>query len=144
MLIQHATCIRHIVLPVVASLTPPHFSTLSHKRHELRKDVIVHKMYLHFLYNFFLEHCLFYEELTRYCHKCENVFMQRTLYFSQSSVTLGFSTQIFGENSDIKFNQNTFIGILDIPREQTDRHDEANSRFSLFCERSKLTPPTNC
>jgi hypothetical protein len=57
-------------------------------------------------------------------------------------VTLGFYTQIFGKNSDIKFHQNTSSGIRDIPHEQTDRHDEANSRFSLFCERSKLTPPT--
>ena len=37
LLIQHSTCMRHIVLSFVASLAPPHFSTLSHKRHDFRK-----------------------------------------------------------------------------------------------------------
>jgi hypothetical protein len=35
--IQHATCMLSIILPSAASLAPPYFSTLSHKRHDLRK-----------------------------------------------------------------------------------------------------------
>jgi hypothetical protein len=43
-LIQHAVCMLHIVTSFVASQSPPHFSTLSHKRWNFRKKVIEHKM----------------------------------------------------------------------------------------------------
>jgi hypothetical protein len=36
LLIQHATRMPHIVTSFVASLAPPHSSTLSHKRHDYR------------------------------------------------------------------------------------------------------------
>ena len=39
----HATRMRHIV-SFVASLAPPHFSTLSHKRHDFRKNVTEYKI----------------------------------------------------------------------------------------------------
>jgi hypothetical protein len=42
--IQHAMSMRHIILPSVACLASPYFSTLSHKRHDLRKNVIELKM----------------------------------------------------------------------------------------------------
>ena len=44
LLIQHGTCIRHIVTSFVAPLAPPHFSTLSHKQHELWKKGIKYKI----------------------------------------------------------------------------------------------------
>jgi hypothetical protein len=37
LLIQDATCMRHIVTSFVAYLVQPNFSTLSHKRHDFRK-----------------------------------------------------------------------------------------------------------
>ena len=40
-LTRHATLLRHIV--IFASLAPPSFSTLFHKRHDFRKQVTGHK-----------------------------------------------------------------------------------------------------
>jgi hypothetical protein len=47
---------------------------------------------------------------------------------------LEFSLHIFEKYSNIKFNENPSIVDRVVPRGQTDRHDEANSRFSQFCE----------
>jgi len=48
---------------------------------------------------------------------------------------LGFSGQIFEKYEDMEFHKN---GVVPCGRtdELTERHDEANSRFSQFCERA--------
>jgi hypothetical protein len=55
LLIQHATGVRRIVLPSVVCPSVPHFSTMSHKRYDLRESVIQHKMCFDFLCNFRLK-----------------------------------------------------------------------------------------
>jgi hypothetical protein len=55
---------------------------------------------------------------------------------------LEISRQIFEKSADINFNQNTSSGREVVPcgrmdgrtNGKTDGHDEANSRFSQFCE----------
>ena len=56
LLIQHTTCMLHIVTSFLAPLAAPYFLTLSHKRHDFRKIVVEHKMCFSFLYNFCLKH----------------------------------------------------------------------------------------
>ena len=59
LLIQHATRMRHTVTSFVAPLAPLYLSTLSHKRHDFRKDVTEYKnMCFDFLY-FYLKQLSF-------------------------------------------------------------------------------------
>jgi len=57
-------------------------------------------------------------------------------YSCQILMKLEFSRQIFEKYANIKFNQNPSHGSRLVPCRRTDRHDEANSRFSKFCERA--------
>jgi hypothetical protein len=52
---QHAKRMRRIELSFVACPTVPYLLTLSHKRHCIRKNIIEHKMFVDFLYNFRLK-----------------------------------------------------------------------------------------
>jgi hypothetical protein len=56
-----------------------------------------------------------------------------TRYSCQISTKLIFSRQIFEKYSNMKFHENPSSGRQVVPCGQTDRHDEANSRFSQFC-----------
>ena len=49
---------------------------------------------------------------------------------------LEFSRQIFEKSSNINFDENRSNGSRVVPCGRTDRHDEANSSFSQFCERA--------
>ena len=54
--IQPAKRMRRFIFPSWACLTPPHFSTLSHKRNHFRKTIIEHKLCFDFLQNCYLKH----------------------------------------------------------------------------------------
>jgi len=49
---------------------------------------------------------------------------------------LEFSRQIFVESSNINFREYSSSGSQVVPCGWTDRHDEANSGFWEFCERT--------
>jgi hypothetical protein len=72
LLIQHATRMRNTVSSFLASLAPPHFSTLSHKRHDSRKNVTERKMCISIFSTTFVQNISHSKNnLARYCHKCE-------------------------------------------------------------------------
>jgi len=50
---------------------------------------------------------------------------------------LEFFRQIFEKYSNIRFHENPSSGSRVVPCGQTERHDEANGRFSQFCEAPK-------
>jgi hypothetical protein len=71
-----ATRMRHVVTLFMAPLAPPHFSTLSNKRHNFRKIIVKHKMcVLIFSTTFVKTISHSNKNLARYCHECENVFV---------------------------------------------------------------------
>ena len=55
-----------------------------------------------------------------------------SFFLSDFLKRLEFSQQDFENPSDIKFLQNPSSGSRDDPCGRTERHDEANSRFSQF------------
>jgi hypothetical protein len=89
------------VLSSVASLAPPHFSTLSHKWHNLKKKSYwILTVCFDFLYNFYLNISHSKKNSARY--KCENIFMESTRYSYQIWAKLEFSRHIFEKGSNIK------------------------------------------
>jgi hypothetical protein len=66
LIIQHATRLRHI--DISGSLALPHFSILSHKRHDFRgggdKNLVNMKLCFHFLYKVCLQHFSLEETLS--------------------------------------------------------------------------------
>jgi len=121
--IQHAMHIRRIVICGLSSSTV--FSPLSHKRHDYRKTLLNINCLLIFCTTFARNISDSKKNRSRY-HECALVFIQSACY----------SCQIFEKCSNFKFHENPSSGRRAAPFEQTDRHKEANSRFSKFCERT--------
>jgi hypothetical protein len=64
----------------------------------------------------------------------EGLHVKYPLFFSGCNQAPKFSRQIFEKCSDIKLQENPSRTEV-FPCGETGRHDEANSRFSRFCER---------
>ena len=71
----------------------------------------------------------------RYDTKYVLVFMYGTGHFCTISMILGIARQIFEKYSNIKFREIIPSGNRVVPYGQTDRDEDANGRFSQFCER---------
>ena len=139
--IEHATRTRYIVTSFVAPLASPYFSTLSHKRHDFRKK----KSYWTLNVFWFSQQRLSNTFLILSRIQWDTVInvkrldVKYALFLSNFNETWIFSTY-FRKNSSITFHQNPSTGSRIVPCARTDwrknRHDEANSRFSQFCERA--------
>ena len=62
--------------------------------------------------------------------------MQRNRYAFQILLILEFSRLVFEKYSNIKLHENLPSGRRFVPRGRTDRRDEAEQSFLLFCERA--------
>jgi len=113
----------------------PHYLKRSH---DFRKEnVIEQSMYiLKFSITFVSNISNSKKNWARNDKKCVRFFKQSTSYSFTILKKPGFSKHIFGKYTNIKFNENPFIGRRVVPCRQTDRQDEANIRFSQICERA--------
>ena len=110
-------------------------------RYYLKNDMIFGKQLLKTFvfifcttFNWNISH---FKNSARYCHKCENIFMQSIHYSCEISMKREFSRQIFGKTSRIKCRQNSPMGTKWFHAdERTDSFDEANSHFSQCFQRA--------
>jgi hypothetical protein len=132
---QHAMRMPHIIcgLPSLRC-----FSTLSHKRHDLLSTKCDFLIFSTIFVCNNISHSK--KKWVRYDKKCILVFILSILYSFPIVIKREFSGQIFEKSSDIQCHENPTSGTRVVPcgrtDGQTDRNDEADSRFSQFCERA--------
>jgi hypothetical protein len=138
LLIQRAMRMRHTLTSFVAPLPPPHFSSLSLKRHGFRKKVIEHKMCVFVFRITFVWNIYHYEDnLARYCYKMWKLLrVKYPLFLSDFNETWSFSTDF---RKSLKYLQNPSSVNRVFRCGQTDRRidvTKVNCRFSQFFERA--------
>jgi hypothetical protein len=127
--------LRRIILPSVACLALPYFSTLSHKWHDFRKNT-------EYMCNFIF--CTPSVWNTSYFKKIQRdiiINVHRSSCKVPVLIKLEFSQQIFKKPSNIKFHANPFSGSRVVPCRvrRTDRHHEASSHFSQNWEKRPIS-----
>jgi hypothetical protein len=120
LLTHHA--VRMPWLSFVASLAPPYFLTLFHKRHDFRKKVVEHKMCVSIFCTTFVWNILHSKtNSARYCHKCWNLFyVKYPLFLSDFNETWIFFDRFSEKSSNIKFHRNPSSGSRVVPSGPTD------------------------
>ena len=116
---HHAMCMHHIV--ICGLLAVHYFSTLSHKRHDFRKKMLMNMK------------CVLISSTTSVCNispckkkwsrydlKCILVFTWSSRYYCTMPMKLAFSRQIFAKYSYIKFYENPSRGSWAVPCGRTD------------------------
>ena len=134
---QYPMRMRHVISGMPGS---QNFSTLPHKRHELKKKKLLNiKCVIWFSPQLLFETFLIQRRTGRDIIKMYTSLRVKCLLFlSDFNETWAFSTdfqKVLKYNIEWKSVQwepscYTWTGV------RTDRHDEANSRFSQFCERA--------
>jgi hypothetical protein len=132
--LRHEKRMSRIILSSVQ-----YFSLLSHKWHNVLENVIQHNVCFYFLYNFWLKHFSFEEELSEKLSKILiGLHVKWALCLPDFNEAWIFSTDF----RKIIQNQISCKSVWWEPScsmrtdWRTDRHDETNSRFSKFCERA--------
>jgi hypothetical protein len=119
----------------VACLAVTYFSTLSDNRHYFLKQSYWTQNVFWFPLQFLSETFLVPRNIQRDTIKMYiGLHVKWPLFFLHFNQTWT-SRRIFEKHSNIKFQENPSSGSRVLPCGRTDRRDEANSRFSQFCER---------
>ena len=139
-LLSYSACKAHEqrVLSSVASLAAPHFSTLSHKRKDFREKMLlnikcVYWVSLQLLSETFLILRRNGRDMIKNAHRSSRIV---------PVIRVRYQTWIFSTDCrkiDIKFHENSCSRSRVLPCGRKEGHEEANSRFSRFCERALET-----
>jgi hypothetical protein len=131
---QHATRMRHIWTSFVATLAPPYFWTLSHKRHVFRKKVIENKMCVLIFSTIVSKTFLIVRRNQR-----DIVINMKTssckvpVNSCRILIKLEFPRRSFRKSSKIKFNQNSSSGSRVVPcGRQRDRRMDMTKLTIVF------------
>ena len=129
------------ILSSVDCPTVHYFSTLSHKRHDLKK-VIEYKMcVLVFLTTLCVRFLNCRKNWEREVNKCI-VLNENTHYLCQIGRKLEFSQQIFEIYSNIKLHKNMYGGSQVVPCGRTDGQTDMTELIVAFC--NLANKPENC
>jgi len=132
--IQHAKRMPRVILACVTCPALSNISTLYEKRNDVRKTIIGHQMCvlsLHHLSGIFriLRGIRRGAIINVYTYCCKV-----PLILVRFLIKLELSGHIFENYSNIKFYKIASNGSRVAPCRQTERHEEANSRYSQFFE----------
>ena len=129
---------RAAILSYAASLAPPYFSTLSYKRHDLRKQCTELKSVFWFYLQLLFETFLILKRIQRYI--VTNVNMSVCKVFVESCRILTkveFSRQIFEKSSFIKSNQNPFFHANGRTERQMNTQKQTDiTKLTVACKRA--------
>ena len=138
--ILHAVRLRHVVICGLFGLNI--FLTLSHKWYNfLKVKSLIIKCAFFFIFSTTSVWNISHSKTNslRYYHRCAYVFRWSICYSWQTLMKLEFSRQILEKKFvNTKFHKNLSSGSRVVPCGwvgPTEKHDEANRRFSQLCEK---------
>jgi hypothetical protein len=129
LVIQHAKRMLHIVICGLSGSAGLFY--MFHLRHDLKKKVIDNKC----VFWFFSTNLSETEECSEMLLQMYTGFHGKYPLLLQILIKLEFFQPIFKKYSNIKLNEKLPSGSRDVPADgRTNGHEEANSRFTQFCE----------
>ena len=108
------------MLSSVACPVLQYFSSLSHKRHDFRRQIIEYKTCCNFSLQILSETFLILRRSERDMKTCKLAFMYSTCYSCQILMNLEFSRQGFEKLLNVKFHADPLSGSRVVPFGRTD------------------------
>jgi hypothetical protein len=106
------------------------FFTSYHKRHDLQRNVIGHKMYAFIFSTTFVSH--YKKNLARYNHKCKMIFKLNNYYYCQILMKIEFSRKIFKNKQTSNFTKIRQVGAELLHADRRMNRQTDTTKLTLF------------